>query len=196
MKKRKKGEPLEEYIDRLVNANQHRIRIHSDYIDPEGNVIVRPILMFGRDPNDDYRIARMDTLGRLDVVGVCPEHQPMAELDQASPGDGTTYDVLPVDELVRLLGFSARCTWTVQPTPLECFVTIDGNTLTFKKSNPVSNTWYYGNLVYSAAENNLPMGTGQFQWAHVLEGRSVQLESEISGGTVSRLQTRAYWAKW
>lgn len=125
-----------------------------------------------------------------------PTWQGFIELDRVNPISGTRYETLPVTAECRVLNIAARCTWTVQPTPLEVWIEIDGQTLQFIRVNPVSNTWYYTNLTVNAPDNNLPLGAGQFQMAFIIEGRSVQVLAEITIGTVSRLQCRLYYGTW
>ena len=130
-----------------------------------------------------------------------PEHQADAALDQSPPISGTKYVVLDTTRDVRIISIMVKCTWTVQPTPIELHVTIDGHALLFSFANPVSNIFYigyinpnYGELLQflvGANDANLP-GRPPF----ILEGRSVKIEAETTGGTVSNLVARVKYAKW
>lgn len=197
MRRRTIGEFLSGYLKRLEGADDQRIRVDSDTSDDKGNVIVQPVLMLGKDTNDDIRPAKMDTEGRLDVVGVCPTHQAEVSLNQANPTSGTKYEVLD-DTLVRLIAVAAKTTWTVQPTPLELHITVDGQTLRWFTANPASNVWFWVLWNYGDGSNDQAFVTPDYQKAiaFLLEGRDVKVEVEITGGTTSSVQCRLKWAKW
>jgi len=123
------------------------------------------------------------------------QHQADATLNQASPVSGTKYTVLDTTKNVRIISATAKVTWTVQPTPLEFHITIDGQTLIAQKVNPVS-------AAVNSLQNNTPdtanLGFGNSvagYRAFVLEGRSVKIEAETTGGTVSNLSARVKYAK-
>ena len=193
------GETLNEYFSRLAAASLNMIRISDDYDHPDSVVIAKPVVICGKDTSDDIRPARMDTDGRLDVTGVCPEHQADAFFQDSSPVSGTKYEVLAETEFVRVISIAAQVKWTVQPTPLEIYVTVDGQTLTATRNNPVDSSWYY---IFHAANTgggtlmtNTSLGYAAYK-AFLLEGRSVKIEVEITGGTVSLLKCVVKWAKW
>jgi len=127
-----------------------------------------------------------------------PEHQADATLNQANPVSGTQYEVLATTPNARIYGIMVMVTWTVQPTPLEIHVTIDGRSLNFSQVDPVSATPYMAwfspgraeNLQYliTIAAQNIP--------AFLLEGRSVRVQVETTGGTVSNLSARVKYARW
>ena len=192
------GEFLSEHLDRLTAADDQRIRVDEDHTDDRGNLIVRPVLILGKDTNDDYRPAKMDTEGRLDVVGVAPEHQADEFLNQANPVSGNKYTILDTTELVRIMGVAARVAWSGQPNPLQVHITIDGNDISHNKANPVNNTWYFAGWNSQGAENDQGLSTADNTKvkAFAYEGRSVKVEAETTGGTVSALQSRLKWAKW
>ena len=125
-----------------------------------------------------------------------PKHQADAVLNQAAPVSGTKYVVLDTTKNARILSIMVQCTWTVQPDPLEVHVTIDSQNLTRGETNPVSTTYYY-----VAIQGNIPLilittaGTSHSR-AFLLEGRSVKIEVEITGGTVSNLSATVKYAKW
>jgi len=125
------------------------------------------------------------------------QHQADATLSQASPGSGTKYTVLDTTAKARIIVIAVKCIWTVQPTPLEVHVTIDGVSLTFTVSNPVSDTWYQAALDPTAGETSQVLTTTNFlpYRSFLLEGRSVKVEAEITGGTVSQLDARIKYAK-
>lgn len=126
-----------------------------------------------------------------------PEQQTDASLSQA-PTSGTQYTVLDTAEHVRIISIAAVCTWTVQPTPLQIHITIDGQTMTFSKTDPVSATWYFATKIPStaAADQELAAADLQRYMSYLLEGRSVKVTAEITGGTVSNLSARVKYAKW
>jgi len=126
-----------------------------------------------------------------------PEHQANATLNQAAPVSGTRYTILDTTKNARILKVSIHCTWTVQPTPLELHITIDGQALTFAQTNPVSTQRY--RPIFSP--NNVMVncddgGTDATIPAFFIEGRSVKIEAEITGGTVSNLSGTVRYAKW
>ena len=125
-----------------------------------------------------------------------PEHQADAVLNQANPISGTKYTVLPTTKNVRIITIATKVTWTVQPSPLELHIIIDGVNIPISQIDPVSDTWYNAELVDSWTPS------AGFSTAHhphrsfLLEGRSVKVEVEITGGTVSNLNSIVKYAKW
>ena len=124
------------------------------------------------------------------------QQQADATLSQA-PVSGTKYEVLATTKNARIEGISVQCTWTVQPTPLEIHVTIDGQAFTFTVANPVTATDYFARLSTEAAITAQVLDTTDYarERAFLLEGRSVKVEAEITGGTVSNLLARVKYAK-
>lgn len=123
-------------------------------------------------------------------------HQPDAFLDQANPVSGTKYTVLNTTGNVRIISVTIIVVWTVQPTPLEIHVTIDGVTWTSDQVNPVSWTAYHMENTDPASAGFDLNATGASQFrAFLLEGRSVKIEAETTGGTVSQLMSRVKYAK-
>lgn len=124
------------------------------------------------------------------------QHQADATLSQANPVSGTKYTVLDTTKNVRIIAAFVQCTWTVQPTPLEIHVTIDGQSITHLVGNPASATDYETamNLNSEAAQPLSAVGT-RLNWGFDYEGRSVKVEVEITGGTVSNLAARVKYAK-
>ncbi len=198
MMTRRNGEPLSEHLARLAAIDIQRIRVHPDYIDEKGNVVVKPTLICGKDASDDIRPLKIDTTGRLDVVGVVPERQADLLVSEIPPTLGTKYTVLDTTELVRIDAISVKCNWTVQPTPLEIYLTADNDTLLYSKTDPVNNTFYtcQFNPQRAAISQYLATETETLRRAFFMEARSVKIEMEITGGTVSAIQCRLKWAKW
>lgn len=126
------------------------------------------------------------------------QHQADATLAQANPVSATLYTVLATINNVRIIGVEIDVTWTVQPTPLDIVITIDGVTMTFTVANPVSTTKYYASLNMSAdataqtLETTDRAATGR---PFLLEGRSVQVQARTTGGTTSALNARVKYAK-
>jgi len=125
-----------------------------------------------------------------------PVHQADATLNQANPGSGTQYAVLATTRNVRIISIAVVCTWTVQPTPLEVHLTIDGNTITHTFTDPVSATWYYTSMSAALAELLQPLSATSPDRPFLYEGRSVAITAEITGGTVSNLSARVKYARW
>ena len=125
----------------------------------------------------------------------CPEHQADAVLNQDNPDSGTKYTVLDTTKNVRIVAVMVACTWTVQPTPLEIHITIDGQPYTLTMDDPASGTCHFFN--YWALTTSIGvLGTSDPKMPFLLEGRSVKIEAEITGGTVSNLSARVKYAKW
>jgi len=127
------------------------------------------------------------------------QHQADATLNQANPVSGTQYTVLAVSGNVRVYQGQTNVTWTVQPTPLELHHTIDGNIVTFTVANPVSTT-IYGAFEFNAglasnAQALLAHGVDRMQ-AFLVEGRTVLIRAETTGGTTSNLSARVIWGRW
>ena len=198
MRRRTIGEFLSGYLRRLEGADDQRIRVDSDTSDNKGNVIVQPVLMLGKDTNDDIRPAKMDTQGRLDVVGFVPTQQPQAFLAQSNPVSGFRYEVLPLTKNVRVVHMAAQASWTVQPSPLELFMTVDGEIFRFFRNNPGNNTWYFPIYqAFASHENGILTTTGPYnERAFLIEGSEVEISLELTGGTATNIRSRVTWAKW
>jgi len=120
------------------------------------------------------------------------QHMPDATLSQTDPVSGTLYTVLGTVKNARIIGIAVRVTYTEAPT-VECHINVDGSNLTASKADMTNNTWYtvitqepYANPVYTTYA-----GTRAF----LLEGRSVSITAEFSGGTgVSELSARVKYA--
>ena len=124
------------------------------------------------------------------------KQQPDVALDQANPVSGTKYEVLAETKNVRLISVTAICTWTVQPTPIEIHITIDGQVHTHYFNDPESAKPYYVDYaqehITSASQ---VLGGAAAKRAFLRECRSVKVEAEITGGTVSNLSARVKYAK-
>lgn len=123
--------------------------------------------------------------------------QPDAVLDQANPVSTNTYSVLVATEDVRILSISASVTWTVQPSPLEAIVMVDGNTILHQQADPVSTTEYTPLITPATPENLQLMDTTGVisSRAFLYEGQSVAVQARTTGGTTSNLSCRVKWAK-
>lgn len=147
----------------------------------------------------------MRTSSRRQAV---PKHQADAYVDQSSPVSGTKYewstDGTQTNKLgaltnIRLLSIYVECTWTVQPSPLEIHVTIDGQVITHTVANPVSTTTYCAVILSTTAETAQKLDSNTDKAAYqqpIYEGRKVKVECEVTGGTVSNLKMRVKYAKW
>jgi len=108
------------------------------------------------------------------------EQQPDAVISQANPVSTQLYEVLPTTKNVRIISIVPKITWAVtQPTPLEVVLTIDGQTITFGKANPVTATDYSARWDESAAETGQRLDTVHL-WtpyrAFLIEGRTVRVQ--------------------
>lgn len=134
------------------------------------------------------------------VVGALPLVFPklidIVTLAQAGPTSGLKYEVLGTTKLVELIGCNILVTWTLQPTPLEIHLTIDGVAYIASKANPVSARGYElylsaegFSLADSALVNVATIGRPLFR------ARSVKIEAETTGGTVQNLGSSVTYAK-
>ena len=127
-----------------------------------------------------------------------PEYQADATLSQDNPVSGTKYVVLDTVKNVRIISIMIKVAWTGQPSPLQVWVTIDGQLLEFTKANPETD------VGYTTVANPLGVGWELLKYdgyygrsrAFFLEGRSVKVEVETTGGTVSNLSARVKYAKY
>jgi len=127
-----------------------------------------------------------------------PVNQADAVLDQAAPVSGDKYTVLDTTKNVRIFAISLIVTWTVQPTPLELHITIDGQTQKYSMTNPVSATGYQPKLASGRAAGIMFLDPTDtiISRAFLFEARSIKIEVETTGGTVSNLHCRVKYAKW
>ena len=127
------------------------------------------------------------------------KHKPDAFLNQTDPVSGTKYGVAELGTAkknVRIISICGCVLWTVQPTPLEIHVTIDGITYKWTQTDPTDGGFYMCPLDARFSETAQEMVAGaSLSSAFVLEGRSVKVEAEITGGTVSNLNARVKWAQ-
>lgn len=127
-----------------------------------------------------------------------PQHQADEVVTQASPVSGTIYTILDTVHNCRLIAASAKVVWTVQPN-LQIHVIIDGNTLTGTHATPITNTGY--EFIIRPDETELG-GTlyissgpyGPYRAGILLEGKSVKVQMETTGGTTSSLVGRVKYA--
>jgi len=134
------------------------------------------------------------------------EHQLRASVDRSGgspPVSGTKYEwtdgtnPLGTQPKVRIVGISARCDWTVQPTPLEVHVTLSsGRVITFTATDPISGGIYQA-VLDSDLGGLLDAGAAYYPCvrAFLLEDPAVKVEFEITGGTVSVLRGYVEWEK-
>lgn len=132
-----------------------------------------------------------------------PRHQADAFLSQANPVSGTLYGVGALATAlsnVSIKSAVARVTWTVQPTPLEIVIVVDGDTITHAFPNPVSATSYgiADSIAFSfaapAAQNLIAAHTAA-TIPIVYEGQSVQVFARTTGGTVQLLECRVRYKR-
>lgn len=120
-----------------------------------------------------------------------------AVLSQANPVSGTKYTVLDTVKNARIMSMEVDCAWTVQPTPLQLHVTIDGQTIIFSLIDPATATGYYAKVWPASAEDSQGLdGATVFPQykPFIVEGKSIKIEAEITGGTVQSLDARIKYA--
>lgn len=140
--------------------------------------------------------------GTLDKEQGQYQHQADATLSQANPVSGTKYTVLDTTKNCKVRSIVVTVTWTVQPDPLEVHVTIDGVAITFVVANPQSATNYYASLSPSSTPTTEALVLvaslttyGTIMIPHALEGRSVKVEVETTGGTTSNISAKVKYAR-
>lgn len=118
-------------------------------------------------------------------------------LVQANPVGGTLYEVLPVITYARIVTGYVEVTWTVQPTPIQIHLTLDGQTITHELGNPVSGTSYViKRNVADQAANAQILETGYIDFPYLYEATSARVQAETTGGTVQNLSSRVKYARW
>lgn len=121
--------------------------------------------------------------------------QAVAVLTQANPVSTTKYTVLATTKNVKIFGITVKVTWTVQPTPAEIHLTVDGQDISTDQANPVSTTIYRLRrrtdpaIMYDFT-TSATVSTGT-----IVEGRSVKVEDETTGGTVSEIEGKVWYKK-
>lgn len=124
-------------------------------------------------------------------------HQPDATISLA-PVSGTPYTVLAATEDVRIISVDVICTWTVQPSPLEAHIVLDGVAYDPGFGNPVSNQDYMWFLQPYNLGGTLAATGGDkhdINKAFILEGQNASVTAEVTGGTVQNLSARVKWAR-
>lgn len=130
------------------------------------------------------------------VKYVPPQLKADATLTQINPVSGTKYTVLATTANARIISACASVTWTVQPNPLQIHCTVDGqNQPEASQANPVSTT-YYEIHNYPATANWAMSNSFTVHRAFLIEGRSIKIEAETTGGTVSALNARVKYGAW
>ena len=124
------------------------------------------------------------------------KQQADATVTEASPVSGTKYTVLDTTKNVRIISMAVKCTFATCD-PLEIHVTIDGQTITFTTSAATTNTWNYPSNSSENAETAQTLQEATDYAAQIpflREGRSVKVEVEATGGTLSDLTARVKYA--
>lgn len=122
--------------------------------------------------------------------------QPDAVLSQDNPDSGVKYTVLDTVYNARIISIEADVTWTVGPTPLEIYLTIDGQAIRHYFTDPVTATEYFCQTSAGDAANIQYMTVTALPLyrTYLTEGRSVKVEEETTGGTVQNLSARVKYA--
>jgi len=124
-----------------------------------------------------------------------PEYQADATLNQVNPTSGLKYTVLDATPLCRLITVQASITWTVQGN-LEFHVTVDGVPVTTLVATPASTEKQYLQLAGSGADWMIENSDKNQYRPYLIEGRTIKVEVETTGGTVSNLSARVKYARW
>lgn len=127
-----------------------------------------------------------------------PTRQPDAVLNQANPVSGQLYTVLATAPNTRVRSIMAYVVWTVQPSPLEVIVTVDGQVVNYSVVNPATTTNYMAEPRPQYAENAQTLVTwnANKEYVFLLEGRSVLIQARTTGGTVQTLFCRVKCCSW
>ena len=126
-------------------------------------------------------------------------HQGDVVLNQANPTSGLPYAVLPESLYVRIYSIASAVTWTVQPTPLQVHLDLDGVDITHGQGNPATGTYYGSYVTEDAAEGGQQMGAANAytpRRAFLYEGKRCTIHAETTGGTVQNLDARVKWARY
>lgn len=160
----------------------------------------------------DIVVERMKAVSARTSMSQAPnqvfQQQADALVIQTSAGSGTLYEwstdgtqdadkLLGSQKNVRIISIQALDNWSVDTTTLEVHVTIDGQTITYTV-DPDDNTAYFAEINPSAAATAQTLtasASSVVARAFLLEGRSVKVEIESTGGTSDSLQLRVKWAK-
>lgn len=119
------------------------------------------------------------------------ERQADAVLDQANPVAGYQYEVLATTRNVRIYSITIQVTWTVQPSPLQVWITIDGQTYECFRIDPVTATPYQLHTFrIDLNRNMIDVASGVTPSGFVLEGKSVRVQAETVAGTSSNMTCR------
>lgn len=131
------------------------------------------------------------------------EHQPDATIDQDNPVSGQKYEwedaegkPLGTQKNVRTIQILVNVTWTAQPSPLEIHITEDGQTRKAVIPDPVSEEVYEVCMGHSLTGDHYRfISPASVQRPVLTEARTIKIEAEITGGTVSNLSARVKYAK-
>lgn len=119
-------------------------------------------------------------------------------INQVNPISGTEYEVMATSKHVEILLMSAHVVWTLQPTPLEIHIYINGvKAITHTRGNPATATEYYANsqpespLLSQTFTGTLPIIAKL--WPRI---ETIRVTAEITGGTVQNLYCRFLYGHW
>lgn len=140
-------------------------------------------------------VASLVALIRQMMVDRVFQQQADETLSQDDPVSGTKYTVLDTTVNARIGSIQVSVTWTVQPDPLEIHLTIDGQAYIADLTNPVTATNYFVRREAATSSFDLDAADLSGYRAFLVEGRSMKIEAEITGGTVSKLSARVKYAK-
>jgi hypothetical protein len=132
---------------------------------------------------------------------VPPKNMADAILNQATPTSAALYTILPTTLNCKIYSATVSVTWTVQPTPVEIIVTIDGNVITHAFTNPVSTTPYgicNGVVACNGAATAqlLAAAYAVDSLPPFYEGKSIMIQARTTGGTVSVLAGRVKYGQY
>lgn len=131
-----------------------------------------------------------------------PEHQPDVDINQANPGSGVWYEVLPITSNVRIISIAAKITGAATTFDwLEAVVSIDAQALIFRVAPPVSGTQYFASLasemtnMLQVLETTDRCAQGK---AFLVEGRKIGVSAAVKWSIAqpTPLVCRVKYAKW
>lgn len=124
-----------------------------------------------------------------------PKLQADAVLNQANPVSGTKYTVLDTTKNVRIYSIWVKVTWSVDTSGLEIHLTIDDVVYRFFV-DPTSAQNYFVRIVGNATADGQVLETTEHQKTWLIDGQSVKIEAESTGGTADPLEARVKYAKY
>lgn len=125
-------------------------------------------------------------------------------LSQANPVANTLYPLLPTTRNAKIWSAVAQIQWTVQPTPLQVILTIDGKIVVHGFTNPATVTSYA--VVHGVAEDYMDENNQLLAIAYsaaipnpLYEGKTVRVDvrtGSVTAGTTQNLTARLKYSQY